>query len=509
MIRKVICILLSFSFLLLYLPRSKAEQELQLPRQDILISMDLQNANLKDVLKIFSIQSGLNFICSEAVQDRLITLYLDKVPIQEALNKLFKVNNLAYDFDPQANIIIVKDWGRPQIETITKVFYLKHASVSSSPLKQEKKKELAYEESGVASESGVTSAVKKLLSSDGTVIEDARTNSLIVTDTPNRISVISQAIAALDVPIPQVMLEVEMLDVNKNVADLLGVDWSEAHLASLDVSGMRLTRFPFSGSKADNREWFAQKTIKSPSGNWEFSNFTPNRFLPSVLTVIGAQLTLDFLKTQTDTKVLARPRILTLNNEVAEIKVTTQETVGSKVETTNISGSSTSTTTQSAERMETGISLRVSPQVNPETGEITMFIMPRVADTKPVTAQGTSSTKDPEERLAKSVVKVKDGETIIIGGLIHNQFSQKTTEVPFFSKIPIFGAIFRHKDKDKDTERELLVFITPHIVKDSNVALVQTKGLVLPEREQGTLSGFDRQALISNSLSALEQKIKK
>jgi general secretion pathway protein D len=174
----------------------------------ITISMDFQDANLKDVIKIFSIQSGLNFIASEAVQDRRITLFLDKVSVKEAMDKLFKANNLTYELDQEAKIFIVKDWGKPEIETITKIFYLKYATVSSSSIMQEMYKQISSigttssttGSSGSAGSSasggtgkyaseedvGITEAVKKNLSSAGSVIEDYRTNSLIVTEIPSR-----------------------------------------------------------------------------------------------------------------------------------------------------------------------------------------------------------------------------------------------------------------------------------------------------------------------------------
>ncbi|MCM8781142.1 MAG: STN domain-containing protein, partial [Candidatus Omnitrophica bacterium] len=116
-----------FCFYLL-MPNWGGAQELA-PSGEIPISMDLQDASLKETLKILSIQSGLNFIASEAVQDRKITIYLDKVPLKPAMDKLFKANNLTYELDKQANIIIVKDWGKPEIETVTRVFKLKYATV--------------------------------------------------------------------------------------------------------------------------------------------------------------------------------------------------------------------------------------------------------------------------------------------------------------------------------------------------------------------------------------------
>lgn len=228
------------------------EEMLPVPKNQPLISMDLQDASLKDVLKILSIQSGLNFVASEAVSDRMLTLYIDKVPLKEAMDKIFKANNLSYELDDEASLFIVKDWGKPEAETITEIFYLKHATVSSSSLKEDMKSILNTDnESGspysssssssssstnnstaedngkwkVEEEAGITQTVKKLLSKEGKVVEDFRTNSLIVTDIPSRMPVIRKVIASLDVPVPQVLLEVEMLDVSKNAVDQLGVNW--------------------------------------------------------------------------------------------------------------------------------------------------------------------------------------------------------------------------------------------------------------------------------------------
>ena len=88
------------------------------------VSLDLQNAKMMDVLKMLSQQSGLNFVASDAVQDREVTLYFENASMQEAINILFKANNLAYDYYPDANIFVVKELGRPVIETQTKCILL-------------------------------------------------------------------------------------------------------------------------------------------------------------------------------------------------------------------------------------------------------------------------------------------------------------------------------------------------------------------------------------------------
>ena len=501
-----------FSFCV-FLSNLNAVQEIPFMWPQVSISMDFKDASLKDILKIFSIQSGLNFIASESVQDRQITLYLDKVPVEEVMDKIFKANNLSYELEQDSNIFIVKDWGKPQLETITKVFYLKYATVSSSSLKEEMANQISATASqagagttgssasgaagatgaggagtgkwAIEADTGITKAVKKVLSEYGSIVEDFRTNSLIVTDMLSRMSIIAQTITALDMPVPQVMLEVEMLDVNKNKVDKIGFKFGQTPMTMVLTGAKQTgTLWPFRDTS---------KPVSSPpgitTGNIDFSTAS--------YTVL-----LDFLKTQADTKYLARPKILTLNNETAEIKIATDEMIGTVTITTTAEG--TATTSAEAERVETGVTLRVTPQVNLDAGEITMFLVPTVRDTS--TSTLNTSFKDPEVRSTKSTVRVKDGETVIIGGLIRNDSSQTITKLPILGDIPIFGALFRHKNRDKDRERELLVFITPHIVKDTDIKLTQAKKVSLPEREQNTVSGIDRQAVISANLDRLEKK---
>lgn len=508
------------------------------------ISMDFKDASLKDVLKAFSVQSGLNFIAAADLKERRVTLYLDKVPLDKAMEKLFAANNLEYEFDREANIFMVRDRGVPTLNLITRVFHLKYATVSTSSLKEEVERVLAsgdQETVGASSSSGgggsgeggkwekedsagITTAIKGILSKNdigesvGFVIEDYRTNSLIVTDTPAQMVVIAQLIAALDVPTEQVMLEVEMLDVSKNAVDRLGVNWPST-LISLTVPGTRSTRFPF-GSSGTNYNGNIGTGVdatdiqltgsNSYGGGLDFGSWQGNHFAPSILTVIGATLTLDFLRSQTDTKFLARPKLLTLSNEPAEIRIATNEAIGVKTATTD------TTSNAEPERSETGVILRVTPQVNSETGEITMFLYPKVAEAvsgSTFTAAGESyQYRDPEERSTKSVVRVKDGNTVVIGGLIRNEVTAQETKLPFFGDLPLVGWFFKHKggtssSPDKDRQRELLVFITPHIVRDTDPSVRKQADVQpsVPDREQSIARQGNRQTLIDSSLNKFDR----
>jgi type IV pilus assembly protein PilQ len=488
--------------------------ELFIPDEGVTISMDLQDAQLKDVLKLFSIQSGLNFIANEGIQERQITLYLDKVPLRDAMDKLFSANNLSYELMKDSNIIVVKDWGKPQIETVTKVFTLKNATVSSSSLKEEMASQMkdfvkiASDVGGAETEdteegssgkwksverSGITEVITQMLSESGSVIEDFRTNSLIVTDIPSHMEKIELVISQLDVPLSQILLEVEVLDVSKTELEKKGLKFGDiTSLEGLLSAGVtfasRQTYFPLHGFTGDAR---AKSAVTPGSFHFYGDNGTGSK------TVL-----LDFLQQLASTKIIARPKIVTLNNEPAEIRALVSEVIGEK---TTIDDTGNVETT--AERTVTGLSLRVVPQVNIETGDITMFVAPKIIEANPSTLF-PSSYRDPEGRETKSMVRIKDGETVIVGGLIKHVTSVTTDEVPVVSKIPLVGRLFRHKNKDRGLERELLVFITPRIVKDVGysgaTAASKSVKIQAPQREQNAANGMDRQRIIASSLTGFE-----
>ncbi|MCG8431323.1 MAG: hypothetical protein MJA29_09140 [Candidatus Omnitrophica bacterium] len=501
------------------IPRLDAGQDILLQDMEPEISLDFKNAGLTDVLKAFSIQSGLNFIAAGRVRDRKITLYLDKVPLEKAMVKLFKANNLAYELDRDSNIFIVKDLGMPEVELITRVFHLRYATVSTSSVKEELKDKLVGQSATLSDEddsssggsedesgkwlaeetAGITEAVKQLLSMDrvtgkplGFVIEDFRTNSLIVSDTPAKMEVIASLIHSLDRPIAQVMLEVEMLDVSKDLVDQLGFNWADAGSFSMQVlSASQSTLFPLASAAG------TFSSSGATPGTLQFSG-TPGSGLSSL------KLVLDFLRTQTDTKDLARPRVLTLDNETAEIKIQTNEVIGVDI-TFDDNGLIQDKT---AERDNTGVSLRVTPQINKDTGEITMFIVPVVREAFDSTFLDAENNKfkNIEERSTKSIVKVRDGDTIILGGLIRTEFANTETKLPLLGDIPWLGSLFRHKNTTKNLERELLVFITPHIIDQQGTNIVsEARNFTLPQREQSTLTGVNRNIIIDSSLNSFDK----
>ncbi|MBL7081268.1 MAG: hypothetical protein ISS44_01695 [Candidatus Omnitrophica bacterium] len=498
-------------------------------RPEPTISLDLKDANLKDILKVFSIQSGLNFIAKADIADKEVTLYLQDVTIKEAMEKLLKANDLVYEFDEAANIIMIKEPEEeveeevPEIEPMTKVFPLKYARVSTSSLQEEMFK---YISSGAAApgeeeggggaggegkwaqkaEAGLTTVIENILSTEGSVVEDPRTNSLIITDVPNRFPLIESIIEQLDVPVPQIMLEVEMLDVSKGAVDKIGLEFGQTPFSVAITGAQRLTKFPFS-------HWPQTKLEETGRDQTISTGAATSALLPGLVDFLSSpyQVALDFLKTQSETRILARPRILTLNNETAEIKIVTDKVIG-WVQEENTDTGMVSYKPQRASDVELvsegiGIFLRVTPQVNLQTREITMFIYPKISDAtmSSFTSATGDEAADAEIKSTKSIIRVRDGETIVLGGLIHKEKKETIKGLPILGDIPIFGFLFRHKNKEKDFERELLIFITPHIIEEPGLGVAaEANYQILSSREQDSSVGDkSRQEKIEKALNSL------
>ncbi len=473
-----LCKLLIISLTLLYYAPAQAvdvaESRFVLPEYSRKISMDFKDANLQDVLKIFSQQSGLNFIAARDVADARITLYLDKVPVEQALERILHANNLTYEIEPGSGIFVVKPVTKSELDLVTRIYYLKHASVPSAKLLST----IAVSTStdggaaptaptgGGAAGGGIIDAIGSVLTTNGRITENPRTNSLIITDVAAQFPLIEETIAKLDVPIAQILIEVEMLDISKQTADLLGMKYGSTPVTFTGAS--RTLFFPW-----DQNDLLRQGRIEDADLEYTAGN----------LNASGLTLTLQFLRTQTDTKSLARPRILTLNNETAEIQIKTDEAIGASTVTSAAEG--TATTEVEAERAETGVFLRVTPQANLLTGEITLAVEPKVIEARTGATFGGRTFKDPEERVSRSILRIRTGDTVMMGGLLRSDLSNTITKVPILGDLPLIGSAFRHKDKSVE-DRELIIFITPHILTDEFAPVAQAPAIEYPRitREQ-------------------------
>ena len=444
------------------------------------IFIDVKDASLMSVLKIISKQTGLSFIAAHDVEDKKITLYLNKVPLNQAIQMVLDYNDLTYEMQDDTNVFVVTTKVKTAKTKITRVYQLKYATVSSSKLNSTLANGGAGSSSGA---NGLEEVVKNSLSTDGKVIEDPRTNSLIITDVPSQFDSIENTIAKLDVPIPQILIEVEMLDVSKSTGDQLGITYGASPFNF--TGGSKVTDWPF-----------------GPGG-------TTSQTPPAAgtgLNASGMTATLNYLATQTDARTLARPRILTLNNETAQIEISSDQAVSLTSTTVGTSGS-LNTASTTPERVTTGVILKVTPQANLLTREVTMAVSPKVIDVILSQVQpsggGASQIYDPETRGSDSILKLNDGQTMVIGGLLRNQDSKNTSKLPFLGDLPFIGSAFRSTTTTKN-ERELIIFLTPHIIDDPDQSPLKGNMSSIATQEVLEEDADQRVREINNSLNTYD-----
>ena len=481
------------------------------------LSMEFQDANLKDVLKSFSQQTGINVIAAADVGDQPVTIYFEGVTVLDALDQILAAANLTYDRPAGSDIYIVKRKSEDATRTITRVYRLKYARVSESVLARAaavfagrtpfeasvESPTSSSNSSGSAGSSsftggvgaapgtgpqgniGIDAIVKKLLTDHGDVAVDGRTNSLIITDVPENFPRLEGALAALDVRTPQLMVDAEIIETTLSKLKDLGVEWgtgSEGDLIAFTPTS-RKTRFPFSvfGDHVEPTD--------------------ATHFTASTLDASFFKGVLQALESDTDTKILARPKVLTLDNESAVIRLTSDEAIGFESTT----GVQSGTTTSEPERTTTGVVLVVTPQIN-DNGYITMIIEPSV--TKTVASQispptGQATPRDPKTRSARTTVRVRSGDTLVVGGLIDRSDQQTLRRVPILSGIPFVGEAFKNTELN-NTSSELMVFVTPRILPEASGQVAAKSGPgPFGAREQET--GPSRQDSMEQTLNRLDR----
>ena len=169
-------------------------------------------------------------------------------------------------------------------------------------------------------------------------------------------------------------------------------------------------------------------------------------------------IVLKSMLTRGEAKFLGKPKVVTLNNKTATITTSTDATVGF---TTTTGYSSGSLSSSSAERKRVGLTLQVTPQVNRE-GYVTLYVQPSYSD---LVSSGFDNTKDTTTRAASTLVRVKNGQTVVIGGLLTSRETEQIRKVPLLGDIPVLGWLFTSKSTSKSTT-DLVIFITPTILAE-------------------------------------------
>lgn len=460
------------------------------------IYLDLRDINVVDILKFLALQGDLNIVTSKNVQGRS-TLVLRNVKIKDALDIIVISNQLAYEVKndiiyimPEEEYVTVygKNYNDKRSINTRTIKYAKPAYVLTAleALQSTIGKVLVDEDTGTvimidtpeklvqmnvvlndmerrldtevitlqnAMAKDIEAQLKLRLDAKavGTVVSDERSNQLIISAYPDRMKEVLEIVKSLDTPDRAVLLEVRILQLTLKPSFDYGIDWQKTFtgegtpgsLQALDFHGS----FPIDATTTTALNTFGKFAV----GNATADDYT---------------LQINFLREVSDTKILANPRIMVLDNQEAKINI--GDRVPYVITTTTGTGNNVSVS-EEIKFIDIGLLLNVTPKIN-DDGFITMKIDPEISS-----RIGTLTTPTNNQipivnttKLNSSIV-VQDGKTVILGGLRRDDLTRQNRGVPGLMDIPVVGSLFQNRNETY-TKTEIVIFITPKIIRgDKNV----------------------------------------
>jgi type IV pilus assembly protein PilQ len=427
------------------------------------ISVDFINTPIEDVIKMIAEQADVDIIKSPTVTGS-VTAKLTNVPLGEALD----------------NILAIHGYGRVINKNVIRVSPLDEIAQKEEIL-DTRVYQITYADIG-----DVESALKKFISKRGSISSSPGTSNIIVKDSESNIKAIDSFIEKIDRVTPQVLVEVRIYDISSTEGFDIGADWTAGRnnpVTTIDIdetanttTGVRSidtttkeTKTAWqentAGGVTDDDAYLYRKS--KPFVGGEFEALTGGTIRLGLLDTVNVELALSILRSEVGAKLLANPRILVLDNETAEFKITTQIPY-TEVSTTG------NTATETVKFKDVGVELKVTPHVTRD-GMVRLNISPefgvRVGSTSPPTV---------DSRKVNTKALVKDGQTVVLGGLRKREVTQEVHKVAILGDIPILGGLFSDVEEEVVTS-ELLIFITPRIIVEPTLSSGELKGLEATE----------------------------
>ncbi|MDD5166145.1 MAG: hypothetical protein PHQ57_02005 [Candidatus Omnitrophica bacterium] len=510
-------------------PEKEAKAQANTPVIEVLsnpqnVTLDFKEADIHNVLKIISYKSGVNIVTTPEVMGN-VTVRLIDVPWETALDVLLKTYGFGYQ--RQGNIILVtkmENISKIQAEEPlqTEVFLLKFLDAQDaqkilipllsprgriSVLYAKGQKGWQFGSFKIGKDSGGTTGalerekaeqpksetVSIEKTSAGDIISrkaelegSVKSKTIVITDTASSLDRIRNVILPqIDKMPKQVLIEARLMEVNRDKLRDIGFDWGLGSITSAETSTITTdaVRKGANGLATDKAGGHILGSDFAPSifGAKETAllGYEPYNagaeFIFQKLTGTKMEVIIHALEEDVNTNTLSAPRVLTLDNQEASILVGYHTPILKSTVTAGSAAQGTgATVTQDLDYyQEIGIRLNVVPQVN-EEGYINMIIHPSVTSSNTnVTATSvasgvTTTTSYPviDVRETQTQILTRDGETVVIGGLLKDVKSKETIGIPFLGSIPLLGALFRRDTYDTQ-KVDLLIFITARLLKES------------------------------------------
>jgi len=417
------------------------------------ISLDFQMADISNVLRLIAEVSGFNIVVGEGVKSK-VTMKLVGVPWDQALDMLLKMNNLGMIregnivwIDSLANIAKQQDEEARAKESktkaedlITRVIYIQNVAAQE-----------------------LQTTLRQYLSPRGQLTVNQASNALVLQDTESRVGSFAELVRSLDLEVPQVQIEARIVQADTSYSRSLGVQWGIANTASSN-GGLGSSFFgnatgPFSEQQLDSKGTITRSfLVNLPAAVSGLSSVPAAGF---TVGKIGTRdgFTLDLRLSAGEllglTKVIAAPKVTTLDKR--EAKISQGESI--PFQTTSLQGTQTTF-------VDANLELQVTPQITSrDPKEIGKQVLLKVRATRnAVGARSNPAGPSIDKREATTQVLVRDGETMVIGGIFVDAQTNTVAGLPYLSRIPVLGWLFKNKT-EAVSKQELLIFLTPSIVK--------------------------------------------
>jgi type IV pilus assembly protein PilQ len=413
------------------------------------ISLDFQQADISNVLRLIAEVSGFNIVIGDGVKSK-VTMKLVSVPWDQALDMILKMNGLGKI--KQGNIL----W----IDTLSNIAKQEdeEARAKDAKVKAEDLVDRVFYIRNLQATELMTS-LRQNLSPRGLMQISTGTNALVVRDTETKMAVLKQLIDGLDLEVPQVQIEARIVQADTVYARGLGVQWGIANADfgtnTFSAVGNLTGAFaPAAGTGASviPRDFLVNLPAQVaglpsvPGIGYSFGKLAPGFALDMRLSA-GELLGL--------AKVIAAPKVTTLDKR--EAKISQGESI--PFQTTSLQGTQTTF-------VDANLELNVTPQITSrDPKEVGKQIMMKVRATRnAVGARSNPAGPSIDRREANTQVIVRDGETMVIGGVFIDTQNNNVQGVPYLSRIPVLGWLFKNKSESV-SKQELLIFLTPSIVK--------------------------------------------
>jgi type IV pilus assembly protein PilQ len=406
------------------------------------ISLDFQQADISNVLRLIAEVSGFNIVVGEGVKSK-VTMKLVSVPWDQALDMILKMNGLGKI--KQGNIL----W----IDSLANIAKQENEEAQAKDAKSKAEAlvdRVFYVRNLQAQE--LMTALRQNLSPRGVMQISQGTNALVVRDTESKMDVLKQLIDGLDLQVPQVQIEARIVEADTTYSRSLGVQWGVQNVNQLGNNAVANFKSGNTGTFGNQTSDFLVNLPATVGGlvSTPAAGFTIGRTDGALLDVrlsAGELLGLS--------KVIASPKVTTLDKR--EAKISQGESI--PFQTTSLQGTQTTF-------VDANLELNVTPQITSrDPKEIGKQILMRVRATRnAVGARSNPAGPSIDRREANTQVLIRDGETMVIGGIFIDTQNNNVAGVPYLSRIPVLGWLFKQKSESV-AKQELLIFLTPTVIK--------------------------------------------